>query len=85
MKTYPYNSPGGIIELIEKREYDAVILALHDAHNKIDQQLQDAVNRMEAVSGNDLYKVYLNYPSVNYSTCMDAVRARLISAAKGES
>ena len=30
MKTYPYNTPDGIIELVEKREYDELLKLVHD-------------------------------------------------------
>lgn len=33
MKTYPYHTPDGIIELVEKREYDAITLLAHDLAN----------------------------------------------------
>lgn len=30
MKIYPYQTPGGVIELVEKREYDAELSKLYD-------------------------------------------------------
>ena len=33
MKTYPYHTPDGIIELVEKREYDELLKLVHDLAN----------------------------------------------------
>lgn len=33
MKTYPYNTPDGIIELVEKREYEELLKLVHDLAN----------------------------------------------------
>lgn len=49
-----------LVELVDRREYDklqaevrALELALHDAHNRLEQQLQDVVKRMEDVPVGD--------------------------------
>jgi hypothetical protein len=57
MKIYPYQTPEGIIELVEKREYDKLSLLAHELAtlraedmatiNDLRKQLQDAVKRME--------------------------------------
>lgn len=135
MKTYPYNTPEDIIELVEKREYDGMELLAHELAtlraedlatindlfkslceaeelireirdnevnpqdeagkflrdhqpselSKARQELQDAVKRMEAVSQTELQRVWANGHRTRLAPCIDAVRARLISAAKGES
>lgn len=95
MKTYPYNTPDGIIKLVEKREYDGMELLAHELAtlraedlatiNELRKELQDAVKRMEAVSQTELQRVWANAHRTRLAPCIDAVRARLISAAKGES
>ncbi len=101
MKTYPYQTPDGIIELVEKREYNLIALALHDMQNllesekstrnrmikkcaELERELQDAVKRMETVPVQELDKIWDNAPGGSPLVAIDAVRARLIQAAKGE-
>jgi hypothetical protein len=71
MKIYPYQTPEGIIELVEKREYDLLALAL-----------QDVVKRMESVPVGELMHLWNTTPWIG--PFAKAVRARLIQAAKGE-
>ena len=78
MKTYPYQDGDQLIELVEKREYDLLALALHDAHNRI----EDAVRRMEYVPLAHLHNLYTNSRTIRDG--VEAVRTRLIKAAKGE-
>jgi hypothetical protein len=95
MKTYPYQTPEGIIELVEKREYDGMELLAHELAtlraedmatiNDLRKELQDAVNRMKAVSQTELQRVWSNAHRTRLAPCIEAVRARLIQAAKGES
>jgi len=96
MKTYPYHTPDGIIELVEKREYDLLALALHDMQSLLESEkstrnhiidLQDVVKRMEEVSSDDLDEIWFGKTGsdFNFDEAMEAVRTRLISAAKGES
>lgn len=96
MKTYPYQTPEGIIELVEKREYDKLSLLTHELAtlraedmatiNDLRKQLQDAVTRMESVPIHDL-KVAFREAGTKYNfqcDAIEAVRTRLIQAAKGE-
>ena len=93
MKTYPYHTPDGIIELVEKREYDGMELLAHELAtlraegmatiNELRKELQDAVKRMEAVPVKELDWIWDN----TGETALDgfeAVRTRLILAAKGK-
>ncbi len=91
MKTYPYHTPEGIIELVEQREYDETLkLALQLANRRAGeleqaakQELQEAVTRMEAIPVTELDWIWDN----TGETALDgfeAVRARLIQAVKGE-
>ena len=93
MKIYPYQTPEGIIELVEKREYDGLSLLAHELAtlraedmatiNDLRKQLQDAVKRMEEVPVKELD---YNWDNTGESALdgFEAVRTRLIQAAKGE-
>lgn len=52
--------------------------------NAAKRELQDAVKRMEAISREELWRIYSEFDSPMVYDCINAVRARLISAAKGE-
>jgi hypothetical protein len=87
MRTFPYQDGDRLIELVEKRELDAYreqaidkIQAISEAAN---QQLQDAVERMEQVHIHDLKIEYRKGGTMFGLQCdaIEAVRARLISAA----
>jgi hypothetical protein len=90
IKTYPYQDGDKLIELVEKREYDGMELLAHELAtlraedmatiNDLRKELQDAVKRMEAVSIDDLWDCF-----DQHNQSLIFVRARLISAAKGES
>ena len=122
MKTYPYQTPEGIIELVEQHEYDEILkLSLQLANLRAEdiatikelretlesrtkksveleqalllagkleqsanQQLQDAVKRMEAVPALELNKLHFDAFDYGNFNDIEAIRARLISAAKGE-
>jgi len=91
MKTYPYQTPDGIIELVEKREYDGMELLAHELAtlraedlvtiNELRKELQEVVKRMESVSAQELNILLWN----NAFHGIEAVRTRLIQAAKGGS
>lgn len=93
MKIYPYQTPEGIIELVEKQEYDGLSLLAHELAtlraedmatiNDLRKQLQDAVKRMEEVPVKELD---YNWDNTGESALdgFEAVRTRLIQAAKGE-
>ena len=95
MKTYPYQDGDQLIELVEKREYDGMELLAHELAtlraedmatiNDLRKELQDAVKRMEAVPVQELDKIWDDAPGGSALVAFDAVRARLIQAAKGES
>ena len=38
MNTYPYQNGDQLIELVEKREYDLLVLALHDMTNLLESE-----------------------------------------------
>jgi hypothetical protein len=98
MKTYPYQTPEGIIELVEKREYDklqnllksekstrnAIIKKGVEMEQAAKQELQDAVKRMESIPVEELDKIWDTTGDCALDG-IEGVRARLISAAKGES
>jgi len=84
MKTYLQMDGDKLVEYVEKREYDKLALALHDAHNRLEQQLQDAVTRMEAVPVLELNKLHFDAMDYGNFNDIEAVRTRLIQAAKGE-
>jgi hypothetical protein len=98
MTIYPHNSPDGIIELVEKREYDKLLSLLEsekatrnaiikkgvDMERAAKQEFQDAVKRMEEVTSEELDTIWMRAPG-EIDDAFNAVRARLISAAKGES
>lgn len=96
MKTCPYQNGDHLIELVEKREYDALSLLAHELAtlraedmatiNDLRQQLQDTVKRMEEVPIHDL-KVAFREAGTKYNfqcDAIEAVRARLILAVKGD-
>lgn len=75
MKTYLQMDGDKLVEYVEKREYDLLALAL-----------QNAVKRMESVPIHDL-KVAFREAGTKYNfqcDAIEAVRNRLIQAAKGE-
>jgi hypothetical protein len=96
MKTYLQMDGGRLVEYVEKREYDAVVLALHDMTNlleseradfgvlvdKLERELQNVVKRMKEVSMVDLDASF--HSGVTHEACLMAVRDHLIQAAKGE-
>jgi len=79
MKTYLQMDGDKLVEYVEKREYDAVVLALRDAHNRLEQQLQDAVKRLLEVNDEAIESAYWSS-----WTSTQIVRNLFISAAKGE-
>lgn len=79
MKTYLQMDGHALVEYVEKREYDAVVLALRDAHNRLEQQLQDAVKRLSEVTDKAIESAYWSS-----WTSTQIVRDLFISAAKGE-
>ena len=93
VKIYPYQTPEGIIELVEKQEYDGLSLLAHELAtlraedmatiNDLRKQLQDAVKLMEEVPVKELD---YNWDNTGESALdgFEAVRTRLIQAAKGE-
>jgi ATP-dependent protease HslVU (ClpYQ) peptidase subunit len=89
MKVYPYNTPDGIIELVDKRELDELAGQVADFGalvDKLERELQDAVKRMEQVTIHDLKITFRKGGAICGLQCdaIEAVRARLIQAAKGE-
>ena len=74
MKTYPYTTPEGIIELVEKSQYDELRLELARW-----QTLAEAVKRMEKLRFGEIEAAYWQS-----GLGLENVRALLISAAKGE-
>lgn len=85
MRTFPYMDGDRLIELVERRELDKLQaevrileLALHDAHNRFEV----AVKRMEDIPLGQLRYLYYNSRTINGG--VEAVRARLIQAVKGE-
>lgn len=92
MKTYLQMDGDKLVEYVEKREYESMLQDLLQARREYDrvkqslnQQLQDAVKRMEDVTDADLV---LAYWAGSHSTLVhegaNRVRARLIQAAKGD-
>jgi hypothetical protein len=78
----------------QEREYDGMELLAHELAtlraedlatiNDLRKELQEAVKRMEAVSQTELQRVWANAHRTHLTPCINAVRARLIQAAKGE-
>lgn len=96
MKIYPYHTPEGIIELVEKQKYDGMELLAHELAtlraedmatiNDLRKELQDAVKRMDEVPVEELTKTFWGPGQATVSSWgCDRVRTRLIQAAKGES
>lgn len=97
MKTYLQKDGDGdkLIELVEKREYDGLSLLAHELAslraedmatiNDLRRQLQGTVKRMESVSNHEIWTAYKDHPAIWAAEALEAVRARLIQAAKGES
>ena len=94
MKTYPYQNGDELIELVEKKEYDAMTFLAHDLASqvadfgvlvdKMERELQDVVKRMEAVPVQELDRIWDTTGDCALDG-IEGVRARLIQAAKGES
>lgn len=53
MKTYPYQTPNGIIELVEKREYDK----LHAANAELIERLRERTESHLAASARDVQTI----------------------------
>lgn len=96
MKTYLQMDGDQLVEYVEKREYDALSLLAHELAtlraedmatiNDLRKQLQDVVTRMEEVPIHDL-KVAFREAGTKYNfqcDAIEAVRARLILAVKGD-
>ena len=47
MKTYPYHTPEGIIELVEKRELDQLLERLANAEELLREIMRDEVNAQD--------------------------------------
>jgi len=94
MKIYPHHTPNGIINLVEKREYDSISLLAHDLATELER-----LNKAFAHLSTRLLNIAFD-PSDPMHFAEDVanhvddlrdeinaqnVRARLISVAKGES
>jgi len=94
MRIFPYQNGDQLIELVEKREYDTITLLAHDLANlraedmatinDLRKELQAAVKRMEAIPVQELDRIWDDAPGGSPLVAIDAVRDRLIQAAKGE-
>ncbi len=94
MKIYLQMDGDQLVEYVEKREYDAISLLAHELAtlraedmatiNDLRKQLQDVVKRMEDVSSHEIWTVYKDHPAIWAAEALEAVRTRLIQAAKGE-
>lgn len=83
MKVYPYHTPDGIIELVEKQELDELAGQVADFGvlvDKLERELQDAVKRMEELSKQKIEDAYWSSWEPHQN-----IRNLFIKAAKGES
>jgi len=93
MKIYLQMDGDQLVEYVEKREYDGLSLLAHELAtlraedmatiNDLRKQLQDAVKRMEEVPVKELDYIWDN-TGESALDGFEAVRGRLIQAAKGE-
>jgi hypothetical protein len=81
MKTYPYQTPDGIIELVEKREYDTITLLAHDLANLRAEDMATIKEMRAALESEESTRNYIIKMCVELERKVD----RLIQAAKGES
>ncbi len=95
MKVYPYHTPDGIIELVEKRELDSMTFLAHDLASqvadfgvlvdKLEREIKDTVKRMEAVTQEELVSAYWGgNVATNSVVGANRIRDLLIKAAKGK-
>lgn len=92
VRVFPYMDGDQLIELVDKRQYDGMELLAHELAtlraedmatiNDLRKQLQDVVKRMEDIPLGQLRYLYYNSRTINGG--VEAVRARLIQAVKGE-